>query len=113
MAGAVSITSNNARGASSPRPAWSTQRQKQYPEISFIRENTPHHGKPKRLPVVTTREEVKAVLSQLSGDKWLVASLMYGAGLRLMECLRLRVQDIDFSANTNKAMQTDRAAPSR
>lgn len=52
--------------------------------------------KPKRLPVVMTREEVKAVLASLSGDKWLMASLMYGAGLRLMECLRLRVQDIDF-----------------
>ena len=55
--------------------------------------------KPKRLPVVMTREEVKAVLSHLEGDKWLMASLMYGAGLRLMECLRLRVQDIDFSRN--------------
>jgi integron integrase len=50
-----------------------------------------------RLPVVLTREEVKSLLAQLSGDKWLMASLMYGAGLRLMECLRLRVQDIDFS----------------
>jgi len=55
--------------------------------------------KPMRLPVVMTRDEVKAVLAQLSGDKWLMASLMYGAGLRLMECLRLRVQDIDFARN--------------
>jgi integron integrase len=55
--------------------------------------------KPTRLPVVMTREEVKAVLSRLQGDKWLMASLMYGAGLRLMECLRLRVQDIDFARN--------------
>jgi integrase len=55
--------------------------------------------KPKRLPVVMTREEVKAVLGNLAGDKWLMASLMYGAGLRLMECLRLRAQDIDFSRN--------------
>jgi site-specific recombinase XerD len=47
--------------------------------------------KPKRLPVVMTRAEVKAVLAQLSGDKWLMASLLYGAGLRLMGCLRLRV----------------------
>jgi integron integrase len=52
--------------------------------------------KPKRLPVVMTREEVRAVLDHLSDDKWLMASLMYGTGLRLMECLRLRVQDIDF-----------------
>ena len=55
--------------------------------------------KPKHLPVVMTREEVKTVLGQLAGDKWLVASLMYGAGLRLMECLRLRVQDIDFGGS--------------
>jgi integron integrase len=55
--------------------------------------------KPIHLPVVLTREEVKALLDQLSGDKWLMASLMYGSGLRLMECLRLRVQDIDFSRN--------------
>ena len=55
--------------------------------------------KPKRLPVVMTREEVKAVLADLAGDKWLMASLMYGAGLRLMECLRLRVQDVDFARN--------------
>lgn len=53
--------------------------------------------KPKRLPVAMTRDEVKLVLSELAGDKWLMASLMYGAGLRLMECLRLRVQDIDFA----------------
>ena len=55
--------------------------------------------KPKRLPVVMTREEVEALLANLSGDKWLMASLMYGAGFRLMECLRLRVQDVDFSRN--------------
>ena len=55
--------------------------------------------KPSRLPVVLTRDEVKAVLENLSGNKWLMASLMYGAGLRLMERLRLRVQDIDFSRN--------------
>jgi integron integrase len=55
--------------------------------------------KPKRLPIVLTREEVKAVISQLTGDNWLMASLLYGTGLRLMECLRLRVQDIDFERN--------------
>jgi integron integrase len=55
--------------------------------------------KTRRLPVVLTRDEVKAILSHLEGDKWLMASLMYGAGLRLMECLRLRVQDIDFTRN--------------
>jgi integron integrase len=55
--------------------------------------------KPKRLPVVMTRDEAKAVLGHLDGDKGLMAALMYGAGLRLMECLRLRVQDIDFERN--------------
>jgi integron integrase len=55
--------------------------------------------KSRRLPVVMTREEVKGVLTHLVGDKWLAVSLMYGAGLRLLECLRLRVQDIDFSRN--------------
>lgn len=55
--------------------------------------------KPKRLPVVMTREEVRAVLNRLSGDKWLMANLMYGAGLRLTECLCLRVQDVDFNAS--------------
>ncbi len=55
--------------------------------------------KPKRLPVVMTRDEVKAVLANQTGDKRLMASLMYGAGLHLMECLRLRIQDIDFSSN--------------
>jgi integron integrase len=50
----------------------------------------------RHLPVVLTRHEVKAVLAELDGDAWLMASLMYGAGLRLTECLRLRVQDIGF-----------------
>jgi integron integrase len=53
--------------------------------------------KPHRLPVVMTRDEVKAVIAQLKGDKWLMASLMYGAGL--LEYLCLRIHDIDFAAN--------------
>ncbi len=55
--------------------------------------------KPKHLPVVLTKDEVKTVIGNLKGDKWLMANLMYGAGLRLMECLHLRVQDIDFASN--------------
>jgi len=55
--------------------------------------------KPRHLPVVMTREEVKLVLGHLKGDRWLMANLMYGTGLRLRECLRLRVQDVDFAAN--------------
>lgn len=53
--------------------------------------------RPVRLPTVLTREEVHAVLGELHGVPWLMASLMYGAGLRLLECARLRVKDIDFS----------------
>jgi integron integrase len=49
-----------------------------------------------RLPVVFTKDETRAVLSHLDGTKWLMASLLYGAGLRLMECVRLRVKDLDF-----------------
>jgi len=52
--------------------------------------------KPKRIPTVFTRQEVRQVLDQLDGEKWLLASLLYGAGLRLMEGLRLRVKDVDF-----------------
>jgi len=55
--------------------------------------------KQKRLPVVLTRDEVRDVLGCLQGDKRLMASLMYGSGLRLMECLRLRVQDLDLARN--------------
>ena len=52
---------------------------------------------PKRLPVVMTREEVQAVLARMDGSVWLVSSLLYGSGLRIMECLRLRVKDVDFA----------------
>jgi len=51
---------------------------------------------PPRLPLVLSREEVQAVLLQLHGTPWLMGSLMYGAGLRLLECVRLRVKDLDF-----------------
>lgn len=52
--------------------------------------------KPKKLPVVLTKSEVKAVIAQLHDVKQLMVKILYGAGLRLLECLRLRVQDIDF-----------------
>ncbi len=52
---------------------------------------------PKRLPVVLTQTEVQELLSRLSGIHWLMASLLYGAGLRLMECVRLRVKDVEFT----------------
>jgi integron integrase len=52
--------------------------------------------KPVRLPVVLTRREVGLVLSHLRGTYWLIASLLYGSGLRLLEACELRVKDIDF-----------------
>jgi integron integrase len=52
--------------------------------------------RPERLPVVFTREEVQAILANLSGVHHLMASLLYGSGLRLTECLNLRIKDIDF-----------------
>lgn len=51
--------------------------------------------RPRRLPTVFTQAEVAAILAQLAGVHYLMASLLYGAGLRLMECLRLRVKDVD------------------
>jgi integron integrase len=51
---------------------------------------------PVRVPTVLTRDEVQRLLENLRGSKWLMASLLYGAGLRLRECLKLRVKDIDF-----------------
>lgn len=52
--------------------------------------------KPRRLPVVLSRNEVTQVLRHLQGLHWLAACLLYGSGLRLMECVRLRVKDLDF-----------------
>ena len=52
--------------------------------------------RPARLPVVLTASEVRAVLAHMTGEHRMMAWLLYGAGLRLMECVRLRVKDIDF-----------------
>ena len=54
---------------------------------------------PRRLPVVLTRDEVGRVLESLHGTSWIVARLLRGAGLGLLECLQLRLQDIDFASN--------------
>jgi integron integrase len=51
---------------------------------------------PRRLPVVLGRDEVRAVLERLEGPTWIMGTLLYGSGLRLMECVRLRVRDIEF-----------------
>ena len=55
--------------------------------------------RPVRLPLVLSREEVAAILSRLHGTPWLMVSLLYGAGLRLLECCRLRVKDVDLARN--------------
>ena len=55
--------------------------------------------RPQRLPVVLTKDEVKRVLDRMNGAPRLMGFLLYGAGLRLMECCRLRIKDIDFSRN--------------
>lgn len=55
-----------------------------------------HAKELQRLPVVLSREEVRAVLAQLRGVARMVALLLYGSGLRLLECLSLRVKDVDF-----------------
>ncbi len=53
--------------------------------------------RPQRMPVVLTRPEVDALLAALDGVPWIMAMVLYGSGLRLMECLRLRVKDVDFT----------------
>ena len=55
--------------------------------------------KPERLPVVLTRDEVRAVIRELDGPARLLALLLYGAGLRVLEAARLRVKDVDFARN--------------
>ena len=52
---------------------------------------------PQRLPVVLTQDEVAKGLRQLSGGPWIMGTLLYGAGLRVLECLRVRVKDLDFA----------------
>ena len=52
--------------------------------------------RPRHMPVVLTKREVKEVLDQMSGVYKLMAGLLYGSGMRLMECVRLRVKDVDF-----------------
>lgn len=67
-------------------------------DIGFIK-GVVRAKRPKRLPVVLTRQEVRSILGCLDGSNWIMALLLYGAGLRLMECLQLRVKDVDFTSN--------------
>lgn len=59
-------------------------------------DNVEQAQKPRRLPTVLDNDEVRTLLGQLLGVHWLVSSLLYGSGLRLMECLRMRVKDVDL-----------------
>jgi len=52
-----------------------------------------------KIPLVFSKNEIQKLLAKLDGTNWIMAQLLYGAGLRLMECLRLRVKDIDFDLN--------------
>jgi integron integrase len=63
-------------------------------------ENIQRARAPRRLPTVLTPDEVTRLLDHLLGRSWLMAALLYGTGMRLMECVRLRVKDVDFEART-------------
>lgn len=62
-------------------------------------ENLVRAKRPRRVPTVLSVAEVQRLLSVMDGRPWLITSLLYGSGLRLMECLRLRVKDVDFGRN--------------
>ena len=62
-------------------------------------ENVVRAKRPQRVPTVLSREETTRLLAHMEGRPWLLASLLYGTGMRLMECLRLRVKDVDFARN--------------
>ncbi|HEX8289121.1 MAG TPA: integron integrase [Pyrinomonadaceae bacterium] len=64
-------------------------------DLAWLETFTPAK-KSSRVPVVLTREEINRILAELTGTNWLVACLLYGAGLRLIEALRLRVKELDF-----------------
>ena len=64
-------------------------------ELPWLQEVT-RAKRPQRLPVVLTRGEIERTLGQLEGTHQLMAKLLYGTGMRLMEMVRLRVKDVDF-----------------
>jgi integrase len=59
-------------------------------------EQIPRARMPVRVPVVLSRDEVSRILKQVTGKIWMIVVLLYGAGLRIQDCLELRVKDIDF-----------------
>ena len=62
-------------------------------------EHVPRARTPIRVPVVLSRAEVRRVMEHLTGTMWMIVVLLYGAGLRIQDCLELRVKDIDFDRN--------------
>jgi integron integrase len=62
-------------------------------------EDVPRAKRPERLPVVLSRDEIGQILARLDGTVRLMAALMYGSGLRLLECLQLRVKDVDLDGH--------------
>jgi integron integrase len=72
---------------------------REFLKMDFGRLNFQFSARHRRVPVVFTHEEAQAVIANLHGSFWIMGMLMYGCGLRLMECLRLRVKDIDFGMN--------------
>lgn len=60
-------------------------------------DNVTRAKRPQRLPTVLSVDEARRLLAAMEGRSWLIASLLYGTGMRLMECLRLRVKDVDFA----------------
>lgn len=69
---------------------------KRHPEEMGEMNNLVRAQRPQRLPLVLTRSEVSRILAEMEGPTLLMASLLYGAGLRLLECCRLRTKDLDF-----------------
>lgn len=60
----------------------------------------PRAKRPRRLPVILSKEEIKGLLNRIAGQNHLAASLLYGCGLRINECVSLRIKDIDFGNHT-------------
>ena len=84
------------RGAAIRSVAWSALLEV---DTTAARKRRQREQKIVRSPVVLTRDEVREILRHVNGVPWLVLTLLYGTGMRLMECLRLRVQSIDFAQN--------------
>ena len=107
--GAPEVEAFLSRLANEGRVAASTQNQALsallflYKEVLGIElpwmEQLTRARRPRRLPTVLSVGEVNGILVRMDGRPWLIASLLYGSGLRLMECLRLRVKDVDFQRN--------------